>query len=107
MTETLAKVDDSQAQFEAWCKTVMSDDSDFCMEWGDYMNLNVRIRWEAWRAARRAIVVDTGYLLGDGDNEDSDYTLGFNQGITKADKAIRAAGITVKGDSDEANANAS
>jgi hypothetical protein len=56
--------------------------------------------WEkAWEASRAAIVVDTGYLLGDGDNEDSDYTLGFNQGITKADKAIRAAGITVKGDS--------
>ncbi len=41
------------------------------------------------------IVIDTGYLLGDGES-DNDYTLGFNQGITKADRAIRAAGLQVK-----------
>jgi hypothetical protein len=64
----------------------------------DYYSLAARDAWKWWQASRASIVVDTGYLLGDGDNEDSDYTLGFNQGITKADKAIRAAGITVKGD---------
>lgn len=40
-----------QEKFEKWCATVMSDDSDFCMEYGMYQNINVRIRWEAWQAA--------------------------------------------------------
>jgi len=52
--------------------------------------------FKIWQASRKNIVIDTGYLLGDGENEDSDYTLGFNQGITKADRAIRAAGLQVK-----------
>ncbi|WP_324723815.1 hypothetical protein [Lelliottia sp. JS-SCA-14] len=45
----------NENQFEQWCKTVMSDDADFCMEYGAYKNLNVRIRWEAWHAADKSM----------------------------------------------------
>ncbi|WP_235134930.1 hypothetical protein [Lelliottia amnigena] len=41
----------NENQFEQWCKTVMSDDADFCMEYGMYLNFNVRVRWQAWQAA--------------------------------------------------------
>ncbi|MDM2850195.1 hypothetical protein OGX83_17065 [Citrobacter sp. Cpo074] len=44
----------SREKFEAWCKTVMSDDADFHMEWGMYANLNIRTRWEAWKASESA-----------------------------------------------------
>lgn len=91
MTTSPLKVEDSQAQFEAWCKTVMSDDSDFCMEWGDYINLNVRLRWEAWKAASRAIVVELPEPYDDGHGN-----LWLPQDATA--HGIRAAGIAVKGD---------
>ncbi|WP_320725776.1 hypothetical protein [Enterobacter ludwigii] len=51
-------MDESRKAFEEWCKTVMTDDADFCMEWGDYSNLNVRLRWEAWQASRAAIEIE-------------------------------------------------
>ncbi|AYN25747.1 hypothetical protein D8682_01350 [Buttiauxella sp. 3AFRM03] len=105
MTTSPLKVEDSQAQFEAWCKTVMSDDSDFCMEWGDYINLNVRLRWEAWKAARRAIVVDiashTEFEIEHMISPEKDgYSTGWIDGRNYAASQVRAAGITVKGDSD-------
>lgn len=48
-------MDESRKQFERWCKTVMTDDADICMEWGYYSNLNVRLRWEAWLESRAVI----------------------------------------------------
>lgn len=113
MTTSPLKVEGSRAQFEAWFKNEIIETPDFVFndfdendneyivgeDDNEELYLNIQAMFMAWTASRVAIVVDTGYLLGDGDNEDSDYTLGFNQGITKADKAIRAAGITVKGDS--------
>ncbi|HFT4744169.1 TPA: hypothetical protein ACHT5R_005159, partial [Citrobacter freundii] len=47
----------SREKFEVWCKTVMSDDSDFHLEYGMYGNLNVRIRWEAWQASESSMAV--------------------------------------------------
>ncbi|MGL5904195.1 MAG: hypothetical protein ACRCZO_16050 [Cetobacterium sp.] len=50
-------MEDSRKQFEQWCKTVTSDDADFCIEYGAYQNLNVRIRGEAWQASRQRLEV--------------------------------------------------
>lgn len=44
----------NEKQFEQWCKTVMSDDADFCMEYGMYINYSVRLYWQAWQAATHA-----------------------------------------------------
>ena len=100
MTTSPLKVEDSRAQFEAEFRKLGNIVDMRRAKNGDeeYMAWDVALAWRFWQASRAAIVVDTGYLLGDEDNEDSDYTIVFNQGIAKADKAIRAAGITVKGD---------
>ncbi|QYH18042.1 hypothetical protein HB664_19060 [Enterobacter sp. DNB-S2] len=89
-------MDESRKAFEQWCKTVMTDDADFCMEWGDYSNLNVRLRWEAWQASRAAIEINlsdielvTDTLTAPGDGWEV-------YDAQKTDKAIREAGIKVK-----------
>ncbi|AHF77929.1 Transcription elongation protein [Sodalis praecaptivus] len=51
--------------------------------------------WIAWQASRAAIEIDTGYLLGNGEN-DTEWDEGYNAGINAAGKVIRAAGLKVK-----------
>lgn len=41
----------NEKQFEQWCQSVMTDDADFCMEYGMYINYSVRLYWQAWQAA--------------------------------------------------------
>ena len=82
-------MDESRKAFEQWCKTVMTDDADFCMEWGDYSNLNVRLRWEAWKASRAAIEIE---LPDNWADEFGTDCLDMQEAI----EAIRAAGIKVK-----------
>ncbi|MBG0639730.1 hypothetical protein I4P06_17170 [Enterobacter asburiae] len=91
-------MDESRKAFESWCKTVMTDDADFCMEWGDYSNLNVRLRWEAWTASRAAIEIELPMPKYTWRSDD--YSQGFDKGLAEQRKndtdAIRAAGIKVK-----------
>lgn len=87
-------MDKCREEFEAWCKTVMSDDSHFCIEWGDYINLNVRLRWDAWKAARRAITVE----LPDYRDAYTYQSAGFNEALDMCYEVITDSGITVKGD---------
>lgn len=54
-------------------------------------------QWEAWQASRASIVVDTPPLCGDGEN-DTEYTEGYNDGITATEKTIRAIGLSIKGE---------
>lgn len=44
----------NEKQFEQWCQSVMTDDADFCMEYGMYINYGVRLYWQAWQAATHA-----------------------------------------------------
>ncbi|HEJ7888706.1 TPA: hypothetical protein SMI07_000700 [Serratia liquefaciens] len=53
--------------------------------------------WEAWQASRACIVVDTPPLCGDGEN-DTEYTEGYNDGITATEKTIMAIGLSIKGE---------
>lgn len=50
-----------------------------------------------WKASRESIVVDTPQLCGDGEN-DSEYTDGYNDGITATEKTIRSIGLSIKGE---------
>lgn len=80
-------MDESRKAFEEWCKTVMTDDADFCMEWGDYSNLNVRLRWEAWKASRATIDIEVpGWDMFDT----------TKQIVGAIEDELRAAGIKVK-----------
>lgn len=68
-----------------------------------YRNTPAQEAWQVWQASRAAIVVeppegittrqalDAGYM--------GDYAAGMDDGIEQTVKAIRAAGIIVKGDS--------
>lgn len=92
-------MDESRKAFEQWCKTVMTDDADFCMEWGDYSNINVRLRWEAWNASRAAIEIELPriidlYPFGP---DSAKIICGFHKNaVAECASAIRAAGIKVK-----------
>jgi hypothetical protein len=123
MTTSPLKVEDSRADFEAEFRKRYSFDKhlDLLLEMYnhgtdeepdiDYYSLAARDAWKWWQASRAAIVIelpegittrqalDAGYM--------GDYAAGMDDGIEQAANTIRAAGITVKGDSDEANSNAS
>ncbi|AKE09190.1 hypothetical protein [Serratia liquefaciens] len=62
-----------------------------------YVSLNTQHRWEAWRASRASIMVDTPLLCGDGEN-DTEYTEGYNDGISATEKTIRSIGLSIKGE---------
>lgn len=53
--------------------------------------------WEAYRDSRESIVIDTPQLCGDGEN-DSEYTEGYNDGITATEKTILSIGLSIKGE---------
>lgn len=55
--------------------------------------------WEVWQASRKSIVVELPDLCGDGEN-DTDYTEGLNDGINQSARALRTAGIRIKGESE-------
>lgn len=64
---------------------------------GAYFDSLVMWAWKWWQASRASIVVDTPQLCGDGEN-DSEYTDGYNDGVTATEKTIRSIGLSIKGD---------
>ncbi|HCR1961883.1 TPA: hypothetical protein ONC42_000532 [Enterobacter kobei] len=86
--------DESRKAFEQWCKTVMTDDADLFMEWGDYSNLYVRLRWEAWQASRAAIEIKLPPKEESSPYEH--YMPHYKMDADSVERAIRAAGIKVK-----------
>lgn len=68
--------------------------ADFCMEWGDYSNINVRLRWEAWKASREAIEIKLPPKAESSPYEH--YMPHYTMDADSVESAIRAAGIKVK-----------
>ncbi|MNE41027.1 hypothetical protein D3C80_1350760 [compost metagenome] len=63
---------------------------------GDYPSQEVvDLCWRLYQQSRASIVVDTPQLCGDGEN-DSEYTDGYNDGITATEKTIRSIGLSIK-----------
>jgi hypothetical protein len=100
MTTSPLKVEDSRAQFEQFAAQRYGDvglqiDEDTC----DYLHEFVRAEWEAWTASRAAIVIEPPkaefFLVWDGKKHSTTFT----EATENYSAILRAAGITVKGDS--------
>lgn len=84
--------EDSRKQFDAWWH------EEYCHLAGSDEGVFVKYAaWQAWQSARASIVVDTPQLCGDGEN-DSEYTDGYNDGVTATEKTIRSIGLSIKGE---------
>ena len=81
----------SQSDFEAWWNAPEQAElrNSCAMGWG----------FRIWKAARESIEVELSELCGDGEN-DTDYTEGLNDGINQSARALRTAGIRIKGESE-------
>lgn len=65
---------------------------------GEYPSQEVvSLCWLLYRQSRASIVVDTPPSCGDGEN-DTEYTEGYNDGITATEKTIRSIGLSIKGE---------
>lgn len=110
MTTSPLKVEDSRADFEAWVMRINPNaDLSIMMDGidkGEYVDGYHAGLFAAWQASRAAIVVDIDWPE---DNDDTwkegvegAYAMGHEDGKDKVviavRQAIRAAGITVKGD---------
>lgn len=80
----------SREQFEEWYQ----DQTGYPIGYEQSVQNNM---WMAWQASRQCIEVDTPWLCGDGENDDSEYTQGYNAGIIATQNRIVKAGIKVKG----------
>ena len=91
--------EESRRQFECWRRkfigVLVNIDRDH--KTGNYVCIGTWTAWEAWQSSRTSIVVDTPPLCGDGEN-DTEYTEGYNDGITATEKTIRAIGLSIKGE---------
>ena len=103
-------VDKSREEFEGWAEEAGA------LPWG-YLNrqrnpsggYSIQIytyMWQAWQASRKALVVELPNLLQPGADGPDDWYLHSDPDgeYMKADdviEALRAAGITVKGEGDE------
>ncbi len=98
----------SSEEFEAWLKSKMPttyklayETENYCDD-EDMVNLakaSVLDMRTAWQASRESISVELPELCGDGEN-DTDYIEGLNDGINQSARAIRTAGIRIKGESE-------
>lgn len=122
MTTSPLKVEDSRAQFEAWFKTEIIETPDFVFNEFDEKDneyivgeddneelyLNIQAMFMAWQASRAAIALDIDWPEANDDTwkegVEGAYAMGHEDGKDKVviavRQALRAAGITVKGDSD-------
>lgn len=82
----------SREQFEEAFEELTGWESD------EYPDANyVDDMWTMWQESRQCIEVDTTWPCGDGENDDSEYTQGYNDGIIATQNRIVKAGIKVKG----------
>lgn len=105
MTTSPLKVEDSRPDFEAW----FSSRKESMKRCGLGMIAIRRAHdaaWSAWQASRAAIVVELPETqqINEADiniPDEADWPDGFNVALEQCADVIRAAGIIVKGDSDE------
>lgn len=100
MTTSPLKVEGSRAQFEAWFKDRYDQIS---MPPADRSILFTN-QWASWQASRACMVVTLPEksFIPESDKlypDLADWPNGYNSGIDESANTIRAAGITVKGDS--------
>lgn len=87
-------MDKMREEFEKWFLEGNRLDS-LVKKDGRYIYAPQQFMWEAWQASRRALVVEMpkqGEVTGSYDTE------AFWVAVERCEDAIRAAGITVKGD---------
>lgn len=87
--------EESRKQFEEWFRS--KHEGQMITKGRGYSDPITQLMWQAWQASRAGIVVDTPQLCGDGEN-DSEYTDGYNDGITATEKTIRSIGLSIKGE---------
>lgn len=96
MTTSPLKVDSEQQKFEAACRDGLLHGGLAKFDGGRYVSSLTDSVWRGWQASRAAIVVELPDYIG----ADTYQSAGYNEALDECDNAIRAAGITVKGDSD-------
>ncbi|WP_155484252.1 hypothetical protein [Yersinia intermedia] len=98
----------SREEFEAYIRKnfqyptleMEPEDGPCAGEYVDTMREEKFQLWNAaWKASRESIEVELPELCGDGEN-DTDYTEGLNDGINQSARALRTAGIRIKGESE-------
>ena len=90
----------SREQFEEWVANTTSSDLHRSImldkrENGSYRHLATNNKWESWQASRAAIEIE----LPDKVMVEDEFDNGLNCAIDYCADAIRAAGLTVKGES--------
>jgi hypothetical protein len=95
-----------QEQFENWFKFHADPEELHMLDTNsagtNYLHPHTDIAWIAWQASRSALVVELPepFVVEMGAYGDAKVV-----SVAEAIESIRAAGITVKGEGDEANAN--
>ncbi|MCE9874315.1 hypothetical protein LZ667_23485 [Hafnia alvei] len=96
----------SREQFEAWLRAQPHVLNVGVEQDGTYTLHEDRVAWEAWQASREAVELDIEWPEANDDTwkdgEEGAYAMGHEDGKDKVviavRKAIRAAGIKVKGE---------
>ncbi|AMO81093.1 Uncharacterised protein [Hafnia alvei] len=96
----------SREQFEAWLRAQPHVLNVGVEQDGTYTLHEDRVAWEAWQASREAVELDIDWPEANDDTwkdgEEGAYAMGHEDGkdkvIIAVRKAIRAAGIKVKGE---------
>ena len=93
-------MDKQREEFEEKLSHDYGDDALLKNSDGDYVDWLTADLWDYWQASRAAIVVELPDTKNDrarGCSSD-DIAYGFNQGIDSCKDAIRAAGLSIKGE---------
>ncbi|GAB50250.1 hypothetical protein [Atlantibacter hermannii] len=95
-------MEESRKQFEAWITEWWPQvKGNICRDGDSYSNHFMNYAWEGWQASRAAIEIELP-KYHDYTNQDTTRAQAeksaYNSGVYDSADAIRAAGLTVKGD---------
>lgn len=93
---------DIRAQFEEWFKQKFHLAEQHLQE-GRFGSETAQVTWQAWRASRSAIEVELPEKISPHNTNESGYVIGqaamYDEAIDDCSEAIRAIGISIKGES--------